>query len=392
MTTVLSPIDRTDIRHREGGQSAYVVILPSGTKYVFYVDADLDLYWTKSADNGLTWSLPVLVKAGTIEAVAVWYDRWSSINADLIHLAYIEAGADDVFYRNLDAASSDTLSTETTIFVGLSALSGTATKCISLTRARGGNLLCAFDIDGGTETGFYRSVDAGANWTARTDVNEATSDYYLLGPGFAADNQDILCIYWDRSADEISRKIYDDSADTWAETSIATTMVDIVSTTCISQFALAPDLSNSQLLVAAWSNRDLANADLRFFKVSEAAITEMTNVVLNSTDDQQMCAVALDTSGGTVYVLYGGKSDGSETAGTAINLYYKTSADLGANWGSETALTTTALNFAALNASPNYADHPSFMVREESLGMLYAYSEVSLSVGGAGGGAFAWVS
>ena len=43
------------------------------------------------------------------------------------------------------------------------------------------------------------------------------------------DNQDIVMIYWDRSANELSIKKYDDSEGalgSWSETSIAASMVD----------------------------------------------------------------------------------------------------------------------------------------------------------------------
>lgn len=335
-------------------QSAYPVVRPSnGDIYIFYVDLDsANIHYVKSTDNGFTWSDAIAVATGSNQGLSVWYDRWSGIAADVVHLAYIEAAADDVFYRSLDLAT-DSLGTETTISTLTSASLATST-CISITRARGGNILCGFDADGGTETGFFRSTDAGATWGSRSNLNEATSDYYLLAPGFAADNQDIMAIFWDRSADEISRKVYDDSADSWAETSIAASMTDVASNVCQPQFGLSPDLSNSRLLVVAWSNADTLNADLRFWTVTEAAITEGTNVVTDSVDDQRMCAIALETDTDDIYVFYGGKSDGSETAGTAIGIYYKLSTDTGTTWGSETALSNLIVNCNVLLAAPRF--------------------------------------
>jgi hypothetical protein len=183
-------------------------------------------------------------------------------------------------------------------------------------------------------------------------MNEATSDYYYLAPGYAADTQDILCIFWDRSASEISRKIYDDSANTWAETSIAASMTALASSTAASNFSIAVDDANNKILLAAWSATDTANADLRFWAIDETTISEKTNVVLNSTDDQGMCAVALATDTTTIYVFYGGKSDGSETFPTAINFYYKTSTDGGTNWGSETRLSTITRSYDYLMTFP----------------------------------------
>jgi len=62
-------------------------------------------------------------------------------------------------------------------------------------------------------------------------------------------------------------------------------------------------------------------------------------VVLNSVDDQAVCAVSIDASGDH-NVYYFGKSDGSETYATAMKMYYKRSTDDGVNWGAETEVGT----------------------------------------------------
>lgn len=346
----------------EGLQASYPVVTPGGILYYIFIHGtNFDLYWTKSTNGGITWSAPTLIKGTvTMDAISVWYDRWTvSSSGNLIHIAYMDLNSDDIFYRSLDT-TTDTLGTETTIFAGATA-SGSGT--LSIVKAIGGNLYCLFDIDGGTETGFYRSTDSGGTWAARTDANEATSDYYLLVPGFAADNQDIMCIYWDRSADEISRKIYDDSANSWAETSIAASMVDATSSTDSPYFAVTTDLTNSRIILVAWSARDLANADLRFWTITESAITESsTNVVLNSTDDQGMCAVGLDTNSSTYYVFYCGKSDGSETMNSAVNVYYKTTADLGTTWGAEVRLNNTTETILHLKCVPRFSGLSQMLV------------------------------
>jgi hypothetical protein len=340
--------------HRNGTQSAYVVKYISVSEelwYYFYIDSNSNLFWTKSNNLGLSWNDPTAVTSGlTITNLSVWFDKWTPGNTGtLIHLAYIDSGADDVLYRNLDV-STQTLGTQTVAFAG--STTGTVVNtCIALTRAIGGNLYCLLDIDGGTEIDFVRSVDVGANWTSRTGTAEG-ADYFLLAPGFAADTQDIICIFWDRSASEISRKLYDDSANSWAESSIAGTMTAIASTTCVPQFSITVDDANNKILLAAWSNRDTANADLRFWTIDESTITEGTNIVLNSTDDQQMCALSLATDTNTIYAFYGGKSDGSETAGASINLYYTTSTDGGTTWGAETQVTEGLRNFDMLFACP----------------------------------------
>ena len=191
------------------------------------------------------------------------------------------------------------------------------------------------------------------------DAHEAiTGDMVLLFPGFAADNQDITAIFWDASANEISRKLYDDSANTWGETSISTGMADQVATTAFPHFDGFVDIANSRIVLVAWNGVDTASADLLGWTVTESAITAFTTpVVSNGTDDQGLCAITLDTVTGDWYCFYGGKSDGSETFLTSINIYYKVSQDDGATWGPETQLTNTARDTTWLVATPRWATH-----------------------------------
>jgi hypothetical protein len=337
-----------------GGGTQYLIQTPTGVLYCVYADSANDVAWKKSSNGGLTWSNPVSVFAGTVTALSVWYDRWSGIAAGLIHIAYQESATDDTLYRTINTESSDALSTQTTIFLGASTAAG---GWLSITRAQGGNVYCYTCIDAGAEGGFFRlpnaNVPNGAWDAARANPEAlATQDQAILVPGFAADNQDIMAIFWDSSADEISRYIHDDSANTWAETSIATSMVDQIAATAFPHFAAAVDLANSQILLVAWSAVDTANADLRCWTVTESTITEVTNVVLNSTDDQGLAGICLDTLTGYWWVFYGGKSDGSETFLTSINIYCKCSTDGGSTWGAETLLTTLPRDTAWLVTIP----------------------------------------
>jgi hypothetical protein len=322
-----------------GVGSYYLVQTPSGILYMVYVDNNIDVAWMKSPDGGFSWTAPVVIFAGTVVALAVWYDRWSNIAAGLIHIAYSESGGADILYRNLNTEGADALSAQTTVFAGLSTAAGGS---LSITRARGGNLVVAGSIDAGAEDGAWKSTDVGATWGAAiADPSEAaTQDQYLLLPGWNADTQDVMLIFWDASADELSVKRYDNSANTWTETVIAAGMVDI---TAVQMLGAAVDLTNSQNVIIAWSAVDLLNADLRCWKITDAAITEMTNVVLNSVDDQGYSALSIDATTGKWCAFYMGKSDGSETYTSAMKLYSKVSADGGTTWGVETLMVPNSL-------------------------------------------------
>lgn len=232
-----------------GGNTNYIVQTPAGVLYYVYIDTGSDVAFRKSSDGGLTWGNPVIVFAGTATQLSIWYDRWSDIAAGLIHCAYAESATDDILYRTIDTESSDALSTQTVVFLGASTAAG---AMLSITRARGGNVYVKGCIDAGAEGGFFRlpnaNVPSGAWDAARTNTEAlATQDMAILVPGFAADNQDIMCIFWDVSANEISRYVHDDSANSWAETSISTGMVEQVAATSFPHFA-APWTSRTRRL------------------------------------------------------------------------------------------------------------------------------------------------
>ena len=326
-----------------GWQNAGTRYLIQKSDRVFYsvqVDASSDVSFRKSSDGGLTWTAPVVVFAGTATYLSVWYDRWSNVAGDLIHCAYTESGTHDTLYRTINTASSDALSTQTVIFAGASQVASVGH--LSIVRAVGGNVYCKTVIDAGAEGGFYRlpnaNVPSGA-WDAARTVDEtiATLDHMILQPDFdAADTQDIMGIFWDASADEISRKLYDDSANSWSETSIATSMAELTATTGGPNFCAIPDPTNTQSILAAWSATDAANADLRIWTVDSGTISEKTNVVLNSVDDQGLVALSIDMRTGWWWVFYCGASGGGETWNTALRMYCKVSQDGGTTWGAET--------------------------------------------------------
>ena len=355
-----SKIGATSTYAFSGAGSNYLIETAAGVLYHVFIDGNSPyVVFRKSTDRGLTWSTTTTIfyvgSSNQVVQLSVWYDRWSNISAGLIHCAYVDLSTDDVYYRTIDTESSDALSTQTTIFAGTSTALG---QHISITRAVGGNVYCKVCIDAGAEGGFYRlpnaNVPNGA-WDAARTVDEAlaTQDKMILLPNLtAADNQDIMAIFHDNDANEISRKLYDDSANSWGETSIATSMTHPNASASFPHFACAVDLANSQILLVAWSAVDTANADLRCWYITDSAITEVTNVVQNSTDDQGFCGIAIDKNTGYWWVYYGGKSDGSETFPSAINVYCKYSTDSGTTWSAEIQVSQSALNLTWLICAP----------------------------------------
>jgi hypothetical protein len=324
-----------------GGGTQYVIETPSGVNYWVYRDMiNSDASFSKSLDGGVTWSNPVALRAMTSTQIAVWYDRWSGIDGDLIHVVYTDNSGANVYYRSINTANSDTLSTEYTVFDGASTANGGA---ISIARMRGGNLVVVGTIDVNTEVFSKKSIDVGVNWSniaAGYETGSTISDLCIVMPGWGADTNDAMMFYYDKDASEISVKYYDDSVNSWSETSIATSISKVNHTDYgyLWDISAAVDLTNSQNLLVFWTGVDAANADLRCFKVTQSAQTETAaNVVLNSIDDQSFCNISIAPNDDW-YVFYAGKSDGSDVYNSSMGLYYKISTDDGATWSTEAQL------------------------------------------------------
>ncbi len=302
--------------------------------YIFYkgsAASGLQLVYVKTTDGGVTWGDEVDINSDSPERISVWYDQWTPGNAGtLIHMTYCEVDDDNVYYRSLDTFD-DTLSSEVTVFTGstFDSTSSWAVATVDIVRARGGNLYIGFWGDGAGEFGFYRSTDDGDNWTSRAqlaDGNEA--DGILLMPGAETDEDDIWCVYWDRSANALSLKVYDNSDNSWSETSIATSVAD---SNFYYQMSASPRHRDNHVILVAWSELDAATADLKAWDIGgSGSITALTNV-LTDTNEAAQVAVLIDQQTDDIYVAYlkGG------TWEATVDVKYKKSTDGGSTWGDE---------------------------------------------------------
>lgn len=289
--------------------------------------------WHKSTDNGRSWSPATALTSGsTVSCAAIWYDQWTPGNSGtVIHIWSVGTTDDDVNYTRLDTAT-DTESGAVVIVAGTSA---TATAYLSGCRAVGGNLYVAYNMDGGTETGFYRSTDDGASWSSRSNsINEGAADYFQLQPGDYADTNDIDAFFWDISADAISVKFHDDSANSWAETAIASSMVEAVGP----QYSTVVQHSDGAQFLIAWSSLDASTSDLICREINQSVVTSRTDVLTNI-DNCRFCRLSINQTTGRLFAIYCGKGDGSESfVFDKTGVYYKYSDDRGVTWSAEVEL------------------------------------------------------
>lgn len=318
-----------------------IVWIDSSIGYMVFLNSSSDIVYRKTVDGGVTWADPVEISGQTTIDIDVWFDKWTpGDNGTIIHIVWFDNATDDVHYRALDT-SGDSLGTAEVVHDGTSFEStGRFTHMLSITKAIGGNLYIQWWGDNDGEHGFSRSTDGGDNWTARTDGADGNAvDEVLCFPDAdSADTNDIVMIYWDRSADAISIKKYDDSggaSGTWAETAIAGGVAD---TTLYLNWSAVMRHSDGHIIVAAWSALDHVAADLRVWdvEVGTPGSTAKTDVVTNS-DDCFLVGMLIDQNTDDLYVAYAGNEDGSEAIPTTVTVFYKKSDDGGATWSAQTA-------------------------------------------------------
>jgi hypothetical protein len=209
-------------------------------------------------------------------------------------------------------------------------------------------------------------------------------------PGNESDNQDIYMVFGDQSADEVSVKHYDDSANTWpTELSIATSVTIGWVGYFVQQVAVSIRHSDNHLIIAAATAVDNAAADLIVYDVTDISTkTAKTNIITNQ-DDWSGPTVLIDQNTDDIYVAWLGKGDGTGTFGTSIDIYYAVSTDGGSTWGTATKYNTTAGDYrwiAAGVSTPGAAAGrfaPTFW--SNATDDLFINSGNSVSISGGGG-------
>lgn len=335
--TIDSSVNANNEFPGENGTTSFMTIDVSPLiLYHFYQDASGDLVYSKSTDGGATWGAAVTVNVdGTVAycAPSVWFDKWTSGDTGTkIHIAYITlSGTTGVAYRSLDTAS-DTLSSATQV---VSATTGFDNSNIThIVKDRGGYLYIVYS--GWTGSAFfgdmYRSVDNGANWTDRatpweSDDNDGPFSQFL--PGNMADPHDLWLAFGDISASEVSLKTYDDSADSWAETSINSS---ITLNTDIRQTSASVRHSDGHMILAIATNVDNANADLLIYDINgSASITAKTNIITDK-DDWSSPVVYINQANAVIYVGWLGNPSGADTWQSSLTIWSAASVDGGTTW------------------------------------------------------------
>lgn len=333
-----------------------MVYTSATTGYLFvYNSATTRLVYKKTTDGGATWGAAVSVSGTTVPvAFDIYYRGWDGTTTDSkIYIVYASNASGIVAFNTLDT-STDTVGSPVTI--GTVTVSTTVGSLGIVVSRSAGTIIVFSEHNVNTTATQWKSTDGGANWNPTTGnmaelqgaAASNTDQAWAFPDRSTADPDDVCCIYFDDSANELSIKQYDMSGDSVAETSISlVASMTMMSAGVESQrcFAAAM-LLTGHLIVALKNNITAAGDDLLCFDVSGATVTAKTDVLTNT---QYASTPALSVhANGNVYCFYTRDSGGASIS--AVEVYYKISTDGGASWGSEqTYQTADDVNIDMLN-------------------------------------------
>jgi len=341
--TIDASVHTTAASHNGG--SPTTVFISQTTGYAFYRDSNGSIVYSKTTDGGATWGTPVAVTAQTDTIqVAVWYDRWTpgDTTGNLIHIAYIDTGDDDIWYRALNTSNDTFTAAEVNITAGLG-YAGTlaaGTNHVTITKGTDGALYAA--VTDGSDNIMVRctaNCTNAANWAVSEPASWAVgNDFQILVPMLSGR---IMLIWWDISATTNDLKYSVWNGSSWSNFAAITTALD--NSTYDASFGAAVDPSTGNVYLAYANQAATLGTDddvkVKRYNYSSGTWTDLTDVVTDS-----VCAgssncgitgvkIARDNTTGYLYVLYTAQS----TAGTAAtgNVYFKYSTDDGLTWSVE---------------------------------------------------------
>ena len=332
-------------------QPRSLVWINSTTGYIFFADGGIDLHYRKTTDSGATWATEVNIKTGTVVKFVIWYDKWTKDDTgDVIHIAFVDRISDDILYNSF-STSDDTLDGELIVFNGASASGiGWQNGGISIVKARGGNIYVGGWIDNNGENGFFRATDSPAtSFTARTDtgfIEGIEVDRIMFLAGNEADSNDIWSIYQDVSANEMTLKVYDNSANTWNESSV----IDSIDETSIFfGFDSMDRHSDGHAILVLWNEQRSATGDLAVHDITNiTTFSEKTDVVSNS-DVFGIVGLLINQQNDDLYVDY---NDGLNPG----QIVYQKSTDGGGSWDGELAMSVTEDNHRLVMGGTSVGD------------------------------------
>lgn len=297
---------------------------------IVFLDSNLDLSVSRTVNGGASWAKTVL-SAATIVRLSVWFDQITPGDAGTVcHILWMDSATSQLQYIDYDV-NADSAGTERVVNNTL-AVNGNATRNrLSITKKLNGDLMVAYSTQ--AETGAISSSDQFATSGAvrATPYEAATQeDWVFLFPANTGDNADMCAIFIDRSSNEISLKMFDDSANTWTETIIFTNISQSIT---YGQFDGSVRHSDNHVLIAIYRNSnsptsELLTADLTVDFIASPTVTTKTSVFVG-VDNTAQTAMLVNQQNDDVYIGY--LIGGNFTS--AVDLRFSVSTDGMDTWG-----------------------------------------------------------
>ncbi len=315
----------------------YFSDISKGVSFSIDVQQDLQLHYTD--DKGATWTTTEIV-AGQVTCMAAWFDQETpGDSGTLVHIAWMDAADDKVYYVTFDI-DANSLGTIRTVDAGVTIDNTINGNRIGICKTGNGNIIVAFKTQAEFDT--YKSSDnfatAGTSIANPFESGAGVVDFLMLFDA-NVDAGDAAAVYWDLSANELSVKMYDDSADTWTETSIATSLTD---DGVYPNFDGSIRHSDSKLILGAHSAFDTTGDDLLTFEIAldsiaSPTVTAKTNIFTNQAASA-VVSVHINQQNDDVRIAYckGG------TWKVAVDVVFHLSDDDLATWEAEEAYSEQA--------------------------------------------------
>lgn len=303
---------------------------------VFYTGGG-NIVFRRTTDGGASWGSTQVNTVTQPTSFACYFDRETPGDTGTkVHVAFCRFGAPDAFYyRSIDVSDgslgSEVVIDNTTVSIN----SALFDQVVGITKAVNGNLFVALSTQASVHA--WRSTDGGSNWSSKATPFETGTqeDYLYLLPANTGDDADICALFWDKSASEVSIKMYDDSADSWTETSIVTGVTaTTVGTAAYRNFDAAVRHSDKHILMAIHTAWDTAGDDLLTFDINPDSIaspskTQKANVFTDLAEAAQ-AAVIIAQGNQHIYIAY---LKGNTLWQTDSDVWFVKSTDGMASWG-----------------------------------------------------------
>ncbi len=308
------------------------------TGYIFFIDSGEDLHYRKTIDAGASWGTEATIRTGTVPKFAIWYDKWTDGDSgDVIHIVWQDILLDDFVYNSFNT-NDDTLDGEVTAFTGVSFLTGDGwdQQSMSITKSKGGIIYVGGWGDNAGENDFSKATMGGGiatSFTNKTSMADGDAvDKIMFLPGNEEATDDIWSMYQDVSANEITVKVYNDSADSWSESAAITSMSEVAN---FFGWDSMERHSDNHALLTLWSEHESATGDIEFWDLTNSSLfTAKANVV---TDDSAYSVVGMmiNQQNDDIYVAY-------QTGTITGSIVYQKSTDDAGSWDNESAMSATS--------------------------------------------------